>query len=170
MFQSSTHCEKNKLCSLLEVEKMKSRAQIGCMDAWWATFRCSRSWCTLLQDLLNPRNLSAMAAELYIVFRKILRGLGFFRRGWFIGQMASRGGLRGAGTTPGRGPPSHPQVGPSPGLWVSPGVALLAPVLISSIKNYRKFSSNSENIFRSNFLQQKHDKNREQALGILSIG
>ena len=33
------------------------------------------------QDLLNPRNLSTMAAELCIVFGKILGGLGFFRWG-----------------------------------------------------------------------------------------
>ena len=33
------------------------------------------------QDLLNLRNLSEMAAELCIVFGKILRGLGFLRRG-----------------------------------------------------------------------------------------
>ena len=38
-----------------------------------------------------------------------------------------------------------------------PGVALLDPVIISSIKNRRKISSNSENIFRSNFLQQKQE-------------
>ena len=67
-------------------------------------------------------------------------------------------------------PPFYPRVGPALGLWVPPGVALLATLLISSIKNRRKFSSNSENISRSNFLQQKHGKNRELALGILSIG
>ena len=33
------------------------------------------------QDLLNPQNLSAMAAELCIVFGKILWGLEFFRLG-----------------------------------------------------------------------------------------
>ena len=33
------------------------------------------------QEQSDPRNLSAMAAELCIVFGKILRGLGFFRRG-----------------------------------------------------------------------------------------
>ena len=33
------------------------------------------------QEKSGPQNLSAMAAELYIVFGKILRGLGFFRRG-----------------------------------------------------------------------------------------
>ena len=67
-------------------------------------------------------------------------------------------------------PHSHPRVGPAPRLWVPPGVALLAPVLISTIKNHRKFSPNSENISRSKFLKQKQDKNRELALGILSIG
>ena len=81
----------------------------------------------------------------------------------------ARGSPRGRGGPRPR-PPSHPRVGPAPGLWVPPGVALLAPVLISSIKNRRKFSSNSENISRSNFLQQNQHKNRELALGILSIG
>ena len=33
------------------------------------------------QDQSSPQNLSAMAAELCIVFGKILRGVGFFRRG-----------------------------------------------------------------------------------------
>ena len=33
------------------------------------------------QEQPDPRNLSAMAAELCIVFGKILRGLGFLRRG-----------------------------------------------------------------------------------------
>ena len=32
------------------------------------------------QEQSDPRNLSAMAAELCIVFGKILRGLGFFHR------------------------------------------------------------------------------------------
>ena len=41
------------------------------------------------QDQSDPRNLSAMAAELCCVFGKILRGLGFFRRDQFIGQRAS---------------------------------------------------------------------------------
>ena len=41
------------------------------------------------QDQSDPRNLSAMAAELCIIFGKILRGLGFFQREEFIGQMAS---------------------------------------------------------------------------------
>ena len=67
-------------------------------------------------------------------------------------------------------PRVHPWVGPAPGLWVPPGVALLAPFLICPIKNPRKFSSNSENILRSNFLKQKHHKNRELSLGTLSIG
>ena len=51
--------------------------------------------------------------------------------------------------------PSSPWLGVAPGLWASPGVALMALVLISSIKNHRKFLSNSENISRSNFLQKK---------------
>ena len=33
------------------------------------------------QEQSDPQNLSAMAMELCIVFGKILRGLGFFRRG-----------------------------------------------------------------------------------------
>ena len=33
------------------------------------------------QEQSDPRNLSAMAAELCIVFGKIFRGLGFFHRG-----------------------------------------------------------------------------------------
>ena len=33
------------------------------------------------QDQSGPRNLSAMAVEICIVFGKILRGLGFFHRG-----------------------------------------------------------------------------------------
>ena len=72
----------------------------------------------------------------------------------------ARGSPRGTGGRRPR-PPSHPRVGPAPGLWVPPGVALLAPVLVSSIKNRRKFSSNSENISRNNFLQQKQHKNWE---------
>ena len=60
----------------------------------------------------------------------------------------------------------HPR-GP---FWTSAGPALLAPVLIYPIKNCRKFLSNSDNISRSNFLQQFQHKNRELALGILSIG
>ena len=77
-----------------------------------------------------------------------------------------RGSPRGTGDRRPRFP-SHQRVGPAPRLWVSPGVALLAPVLISPIKNCRKFLSNSENIPRSNFLQQNQHKNRELRLGIL---
>ena len=84
-------------------------------------------------------------------------------------RRASEGVPEGQGR-PAAAAPLDPRVGPAPGLWASPGVALLAPVLISSIKNPRKFSSNSENISRSNFLKQKQHKNRELALGILSIG
>ena len=80
-----------------------------------------------------------------------------------------RGSPRGTGGRRPR-PPLDPRLGPAPGLWVPPGVALPALVLISSIKNRRKFSSYSENISRSNFLQQNQHKNRELALGILSIG
>ena len=63
------------------------------------------------------------------------------------------------------------QVGPqqqaAPALWVAPQAALWSIGVFSRIKNLRKFSSNSENISRSNFLKYK---NRELALGILSIG
>ena len=57
------------------------------------------------QDLLNPRNLSAMAAELCIVFGKILWGLGFFVDDDFMGIGGGRGGARGAEASCGRGPP-----------------------------------------------------------------
>ena len=88
----------------------------------------------------------------------------------FIGVGGDRGGSRGAGATCGRGLPLGRGWYPRGAFWVSAGHALLAPVLICPIKNRRKVSSNSENISRSNFLQQKQDKNRELALGILSIG
>ena len=65
----------------------------------------------------------------------------------------ARGSPRGRGGPRPR-PTCHPWVGPAPGLWVPPRVTLLAPILISPIKNHRKFLSNSENISRSNFLQQ----------------
>ena len=80
----------------------------------------------------------------------------------------ARGFPRGAGGLRPR-PHLDPRWEPIPILWASPRVALLAPFLISSIKNLREFSSNSENISRSNFLQQFQHKNRELALGILSI-
>ena len=87
----------------------------------------------------------------------------------YMPKGVARGPPRGRGGLWPR-PPLDPRVGPALGLWVPPGVALLVPVLIYSIKNHRKFSSNSENISISNFLQQNQHKNRELALGILSIG
>ena len=72
------------------------------------------------------------------------------------------------GPTPqGRVPPTG---GPQDVARDAPWVALLDTVFICPIKNCRKFSSNSKNISRSNFLQQKQHKNRELVLGILSIG
>ena len=90
--------------------------------------------------------------------------MGFYRR-----QRGPRGCPQGRGG-------SHPWValgprqGAAPSLWVAPQVALLAPVIICPVKNRRKFSSNSENISRSDFLKYKNSENRELALGILSIG
>ena len=55
------------------------------------------------QDLLNPQNLSAMVAELCIVFGKILRGLGFFIGNDFIGVGGDREVPHRAGAGPTRG-------------------------------------------------------------------
>ena len=71
---------------------------------------------------------------------------------------------------------SHPRllVGPRqgavPGPLVAPQVALRRGGVFLHIKIPRKFSSNSENISISDFLKYKNSKNREVALGILSIG
>ena len=62
----------------------------------------------------------------------------------------------------GRGPPAP--CGSPPRLPFGLQVSYVA------IKNLYKFSSNSENISRSKFLKYKNSKNRELALGILSIG
>ena len=51
----------------------------------------------------DPRNLVSMAAELWSVSRKILRGLGFSPRGQFMVQRAASGGARGILTVPRRG-------------------------------------------------------------------
>ena len=51
----------------------------------------------------DPRNLFWMAAELGVVFCKILRGLGFSPRGQFMVQRATSGGAPGGHTTPRRG-------------------------------------------------------------------
>ena len=74
-----------------------------------------------------------------------------------------------AGATCSRGLPLGRGWYPRGAFWASAGPALLALVLICPIKNRRKFLSNSENISRSNFLQQFQHKNRELALGILLI-
>ena len=81
---------------------------------------------------------------------------------------------------PGRNPQpwggSHPRprVGPRqeavPALSVASGAPLRTPSSSWRKNNPRKFRSNSENISRSKFLKQKDSKNRELALGILSIG
>ena len=93
-----------------------------------------------------------MAAELCIIFGKILRGLGFFRREEFYKhRRRPRGAPQGRGGSPPR-VQGGPRPGVAPGLCGSPGVVLLAPVLISSIKNPHKFSSISVNISISNFL------------------
>ena len=63
------------------------------------------------QEQCSPRNLSAMAAELCIVFGKILQGLGFFRRDQFIVQRASPGDPRGAGVPPAVTPLTEGSVG-----------------------------------------------------------
>ena len=55
------------------------------------------------EDLLNPGNLSAMAAELYIVFGKILWGLGFFVEDDFISIEGGREVPHRAGVGPTRG-------------------------------------------------------------------
>ena len=75
----------------------------------------------------------------------------------------------------GRGGP-HPRVhlGPRQGgasaLWASPPALLRTGTSSWQIKIPRKIPVQSENIFRSKFLKQKDSKNRELALGILSIG
>ena len=66
------------------------------------------------------------------------------------------------------------QVGPwhgtVPSPWVAPQVALRRGGVFLRIKILCKFSANSENISKSDFLKFKNSKNRELALGILSIG
>ena len=54
-------------------------------------------------EISVPRNLFWMAAELGVVFCKILRGLGFSPWGKFMVQRAASGGARGSHTTPRRG-------------------------------------------------------------------
>ena len=119
---------------------------------------------------LDPELGFSVMARWGRVSGKIMAALSVLgQKGFYWRRRGPRGCSRSRG-----GPHPRVQVGPrmpvAPGLWVPPGVALLPPVLIFSIKNRRKFSSNSENIFRSNFLQQNQHNNRELALGILSIG
>ena len=90
-----------------------------------------------------------------------------------IGILSASEGAEGVPHGQGRAP----SVGP---LWAMAG-GRMCPVsgpsgspwssgVLFRIKNLRKFLSNSENIFRSDFLKYKNCKNRELALGILSIG
>ena len=58
----------------------------------------------------------------------------------------------------------------APALWDSSRAALLTRSSSWRIINLRKFPVQSENISRSKFVKQKDSKNRELALGILSIG
>ena len=65
------------------------------------------------QDLLNPRNLSAMTAELCIVFGKILRGVRVFPSGAIY---RPKGVVRGSPRVRGGcwpRPPLDPRVGPT---------------------------------------------------------
>ena len=54
--------------------------------------------------------------------------------------------------------------------WASPPAPLRSGTWSWRIKIPQKFPARSENISRSKFLKQKDSKNRELALGILSIG
>ena len=90
--------------------------------------------------------------------------LGIYRR-----RREPRWGPRSRG---GPHPPAKggPRQEAAPALWDSSRAALLTRSSSWRIKNLRKFPVQSENISRSNFLEQKHDKNRELALGIFSRG
>ena len=57
-----------------------------------------------------------------------------------------------------------------PALWVASSAPLRSLSSSWRKNNPRKILSNSVNISRSKFLKQKDSKNRELALGILSIG
>ena len=94
----------------------------------------------------------------------------------FLGLMCIYRRRRGSRRWPtGRGG-SHPRVPPrlrqqaAGALWVASEAALQSSGVLFRIKKFRKFSSNSENISRTDFLKYKNSKNRELALGILSIG
>ena len=76
---------------------------------------------------------------------------------------------RGQGRAPPTGPCGAADRG-RPGPWVAPQAALWSVTSSCRINIPRKFSSNSENISRSRFFEIKNSKNRELALGILSIG
>ena len=83
---------------------------------------------------------------------------------------------RGARRPPGGRGGTHPRVlvgsrpGVAPGPWVALQVGLRSPTSSWKIKNICKFWRNSENISRSRFSEIENGKNRELALGILSIG
>ena len=66
--------------------------------------------------------------------------------------------------------PRSPYTRVGPALWVASQAAPRNPSSSWRKNNPRKFWSNSKNISRSKFLKQKDSKNRELALGILSIG
>ena len=76
---------------------------------------------------------------------------------------------RGHGRVP-PAPPGGAAAGGRPWPLGGPQVALRRGGVLLRIKIARKFSSNSENISRSDFLKYKNCKNRELALGIFSIG
>ena len=103
-------------------------------------------------------------------FWKIMAALSVFgQKGFYRRRRASRRGPRGRG---GPHPRVHldPRQGGAPALWASPPALLRTGTSSWQIKIPRKFPVQSENISRSKFLKQKDSKNRELALGILSIG
>ena len=75
----------------------------------------------------------------------------------FLGQKAIYRRRRGARGCPTGRAGSHPRValgplqGAAPGLWVPPQAARWSPGAFRRVRILRKFSSNSENIFRSKF-------------------
>ena len=93
----------------------------------------------------------------------------------FLGLMGFYRRRRGPRRCPGVGrvpptPPSGAAAGGHPWPLGGPQVAVRCGGVFLRIKIPRKFSPNSENISRSDFLKYKNNKNRELAMGILSIG